>query len=106
MERMNRSRGGLVVAALAAVACQTYDFEPVKPLAIAQTTQSKTITAQRLRPNVMMLLDKSGSMNGPIVQTAGSSTTLHRRLRGNRYSLSTWLPHESATVQEHHGFCT
>jgi hypothetical protein len=61
-----------VVIALAAVAsagCQTYDFEPVVPLAVAQTTQARTIVAKQQKPNMMILLDKSGSMAAPIDST-------------------------------------
>ena len=50
-------------AAGIAAGCQTYDFEPVEPLAIAQTTQSKTVAGRQLKPNLMFLVDKSGSMN-------------------------------------------
>ena len=42
--------------------CQTYDFEPVQPLAVAQTTQTYTTIGRSLRPNMMLLVDKSGSM--------------------------------------------
>ncbi|MBI3185843.1 MAG: adventurous gliding motility lipoprotein CglB [Myxococcales bacterium] len=56
---------GAGVAALLAAGCQTYDFEPVEPLAIAQTTQSKTVIAKQLKPNLMLLVDTSGSMNFP-----------------------------------------
>ena len=60
-------RAGLSFAALAvAASCQTYDFEPVTPLAIAQTTMPYTITAQQLKPDLMILLDKSGSMAAPL----------------------------------------
>lgn len=45
--------------------CQTYDFEPVEPLAIKQTTQSKSVVAKNLKPNLMLLVDKSGSMDVP-----------------------------------------
>ncbi len=51
---------------LVGVACQTYDFEPVTPLTLAQTTQTKKIEAKRFKPNAMLLVDKSGSMSGPI----------------------------------------
>ncbi|MDX2011738.1 MAG: adventurous gliding motility lipoprotein CglB [Myxococcaceae bacterium] len=54
------------VLALAA-ACQTYDFEPVQPIAITQTTQSTKVVARRLKPNLMILVDKSGSMNNTIM---------------------------------------
>ncbi|HEX4622405.1 MAG TPA: VWA domain-containing protein, partial [Myxococcaceae bacterium] len=60
--------GGFAVGAVAgAVAgCQTYNFEPVSPLAIAQTTQDKTVIATQLKPNVMIVVDKSGSMTKPV----------------------------------------
>jgi hypothetical protein len=52
--------------AVIALGCQTYDFEPVTPLTLAQTTQVVARTAKRLKPNVMLLVDKSGSMLEPI----------------------------------------
>jgi hypothetical protein len=55
-----------VAVALIIAACQTYDFEPVTPLTLAQTTQTKTVTAKAYKPNVMLLVDKSGSMASPI----------------------------------------
>ncbi|AKQ67034.1 CglB [Myxococcus hansupus] len=48
------------------LACQTYDFEPVEPLAIAQTTVEEVINARRSKPNIMMLVDTSGSMTLPV----------------------------------------
>lgn len=59
----------LVLGALSgavATGCQSYDFEPVEPLAIAQTTVEETITALASKPNVMMLVDVSGSMTLPV----------------------------------------
>ena len=56
----------LVPALLFATACQTYDFEPVTPIAISQTTQTKNVVARNLKPNLMILVDKSGSMNAPL----------------------------------------
>lgn len=58
----------LTVLAFAALSfgCQTYDFEPVEPLALAQTTQKTSVAARNLKPNLMILLDKSGSMGFPI----------------------------------------
>ncbi|WP_338866878.1 adventurous gliding motility lipoprotein CglB [Myxococcus stipitatus] len=59
----------LVLGALSGVVatgCQSYDFEPVEPLAIAQTTVEETITALASKPNVMMLVDVSGSMTSPV----------------------------------------
>ncbi|MBL8952249.1 MAG: adventurous gliding motility lipoprotein CglB, partial [Myxococcaceae bacterium] len=60
-------RAGVVfTVCAAATGCQVYDFEPVTPLAIAQTTQKNNVTAKKEKPNLMILLDKSGSMNEPL----------------------------------------
>jgi hypothetical protein len=56
---------GIVGGALAS-ACQTYDFEPVEPLALAQTTVGGVIKAKSSKPNLMVLLDTSGSMKLPV----------------------------------------
>jgi hypothetical protein len=42
-------------------ACQVYDFEKVSPLALGQTTQGD-LYSQPLKPNLMLLVDRSGSM--------------------------------------------
>ncbi|WP_224361992.1 adventurous gliding motility lipoprotein CglB [Hyalangium versicolor] len=55
---------GIVGGALVS-ACQTYDFEPVEPLALAQTTVETVISARSSKPNLMVLLDTSGSMKLP-----------------------------------------
>jgi hypothetical protein len=56
-----------VASALAAltVGCQTYDFQPVEPLALIQEGQYRDLTVDRIRPNIMLVVDKSGSMNRP-----------------------------------------
>ena len=54
---------GVLVAA--AVGCQTYDFEPVEPLAISQQTKTQDLDAKGLKANLYLVVDKSGSMNGP-----------------------------------------
>lgn len=51
--------------------CQTYDFERVIPLAVAQTTDKTIVASKRLKPNVMMLVDNSGSMLLPTNPGAG-----------------------------------
>jgi hypothetical protein len=59
----------LVVGTLSGVltsACQTYDFEPVEPIAISQTTETRTVEARALKPNLMLLVDTSGSMTAPV----------------------------------------
>jgi hypothetical protein len=55
-----------LVGGVLATGCQTYDFEPVEPLAIAQTTEVRTIQARDPKPNLMLLVDKSGSMAVPL----------------------------------------
>jgi hypothetical protein len=55
---------GIIGGSLAS-GCQTYDFEPVEPLALAQTTVGDVISARSLKPNMMLLLDTSGSMTLP-----------------------------------------
>jgi hypothetical protein len=59
---------GLLGGVLAA-GCQTYDFEPVKPLALAQTTETRRIEARERKPNLMLLVDTSGSMTDPVDPT-------------------------------------
>ncbi|NBD11011.1 adventurous gliding motility lipoprotein CglB [Corallococcus silvisoli] len=56
---------GIIGGAMMA-GCQTYDFEPVDPLAIAQTTKETVITARKSKPDVMLLVDTSGSMTLPV----------------------------------------
>ncbi len=57
---------GLLSLVVVALGCQTYDFERVVPLAVAQTTDKTIVASKRLKPNVMMLVDNSGSMLAPI----------------------------------------
>lgn len=66
---------GVLALALAA-GCQSYDFQPVQPLAIAQKTQSKTLTARQLDPDLMLLVDTSGSMTLPTDPTDPDCHTL------------------------------
>jgi hypothetical protein len=49
-----------------AAGCQTYDFEPVEPLAVSQTTVETRVEARALKPNLMLLVDTSGSMTEPL----------------------------------------
>ncbi|MBJ6764354.1 adventurous gliding motility lipoprotein CglB [Myxococcaceae bacterium JPH2] len=58
--------GIVVMGSTLFAGCQTYDFEPVDPLAIAQTTVEDVIKAKRSKPNVMLLVDTSGSMTDPV----------------------------------------
>ena len=54
---------------LAVGGCQTYDFEPVEPLALAQTTERKVVLSRKKKPNIMLLVDKSGSMKSQVTST-------------------------------------
>jgi hypothetical protein len=54
------------VAALAATACQSYDLEPVNPLAIRTVHVTSIITAQKAKPDLMLMVDRSLSMDLPI----------------------------------------
>ncbi|QSQ20461.1 adventurous gliding motility lipoprotein CglB [Pyxidicoccus parkwayensis] len=56
---------GACVSALAG-ACQVYDFERVEPLAISQTTVEEDVNVRNSKPNVMLLVDTSGSMTEPV----------------------------------------
>lgn len=51
---------GAVLGAL--VGCQTYDFQPLSPMTVAQTTTEVTIDPKHLKPNLWLLVDRSGSM--------------------------------------------
>ena len=61
----------LFTVLLLAGSCQTYDFERVVPLAVAQTTDKTIVASKRLKPNVMLLVDNSGSMLLPTNPSAG-----------------------------------
>lgn len=63
-----------LMAAVVLVSCQTYDFERVVPLFVAQTTDDNIVASKRLKPNVMLLVDKSGSMKEAIDDTAPGCT--------------------------------
>jgi hypothetical protein len=48
------------------MACQVYDFEPVSPLSLGQTSQVTTLQVTPYKPNLLLLVDKSGSMDLPL----------------------------------------
>jgi len=72
----------LVTAFLVLAACQSYNFEPVNPAAATQHVQVKHLTAVPLPPNIMLLLDKSGSMKERIVCSSPPCPTRIEELRG------------------------
>jgi hypothetical protein len=61
-----RAKLMILSAVVLATGCQTYDFEPVEPLAVSQTTVETRIEARNLKPNMMLLVDTSGSMSDPV----------------------------------------
>jgi len=63
------------IAIFLALGCQTYDFQPVAPVSLGQTTTSVTITAKQLKPNLMLVLDRSGSMRLPFDPTQAACGT-------------------------------
>jgi hypothetical protein len=76
----------LVVGTLSGVlatACQTYDFEPVQPLAISQATETRSIQARARKPNLMLLVDTSGSMNDPVNPTLAACKSGTQTCGGN-----------------------
>jgi hypothetical protein len=81
-----------LLGGLFASGCQTYDFEPVAPLAIAQTTEVRTIEARERKPNLMLLVDTSRSMIDPM----DSSNPGCRNNRGEVCGVSTF-PCNTAT---------
>ncbi len=48
------------------MACQVYDFEPVTPLSLGQTSQVTKLQVTPFKPNLLLLVDKSGSMDLPL----------------------------------------
>lgn len=69
-----------VLAALAVpvatlMACQVYDFEPVTPLSLGQTSQVTTLQVTPFKPNLLLLVDKSGSMDLPLDTTVLACNT-------------------------------
>lgn len=57
-------RHALVISTLVLVSCQTYDFQRVDPLFYRRITNPAKVKG--VRPDVLVLLDRSGSMGFPI----------------------------------------
>jgi hypothetical protein len=76
--------------------CQTYDFEPVKPIALAQTVKEEDITARPAKPNLFLVLDKSGSMRDPVDPTC-TGTCIHK-IDALQQSMDTFLTQSGSTV--------
>ncbi|HVE83649.1 MAG TPA: adventurous gliding motility lipoprotein CglB [Myxococcales bacterium] len=68
---MRSTEGVVALCAVAftftfAVGCQTYDMEPQDPYAIRSVQVHNPVTALKAKPDLMLMVDKSGSMNLPI----------------------------------------
>jgi von Willebrand factor type A domain len=63
----------LFASGLLALGCQVYDFEPVTPGAVAQQAKSVPLAFNQPKPNLMLLVDKSGSMADPVAPPGGPS---------------------------------
>ena len=50
----------------ASLGCQRYDLEPVEPLAVRSVTVHEVITSRSARADLMLMVDRSGSMNLPV----------------------------------------
>ncbi|HEX5753640.1 MAG TPA: adventurous gliding motility lipoprotein CglB [Archangium sp.] len=74
------------VGGVLATGCQTYDFEPVEPLAISQTTETRDIRARNAKPNLMMLVDTSGSMTLPVNENLRDSSGVYVCRKGGTSS--------------------
>jgi len=66
-----------LLGAVASTGCQVYDFEPVIPGTVAQQETSVPLAFDQPKPNLMLLVDKSGSMSDLVVPgDPGSGTKI------------------------------
>ncbi len=65
----------LTLSILAGVSCQTYDFAYIAPSSISQSRQETVIEAKKLKPNVMLVVDNSGSMKWRVDGTNATNGT-------------------------------
>jgi hypothetical protein len=56
-------------------ACQSYDFAYIPPSSLSQTTKNETVPVTKKKPNVMLLVDKSGSMKDGLDGAVGGMPT-------------------------------
>ena len=66
-----------LLGGVAVTGCQVYDFEPVIPGTVAQQETSVPLAFNQPKPNLMLLVDKSGSMSDLVVPgDPGSGTKI------------------------------
>lgn len=81
----------MLVVGISMTSCQTYDFEPVEPLAIAQTTEKTAVYSRKAKPNIMLVVDKSGSM----LEATSNGT----RLSEMKQAMATFLTQYGTTAR-------
>lgn len=64
-----------------ALACQGYQFEEVTPRFIGAKTESHTVPSEKLAPNLMLVVDRSGSMK-QAADGSGQCCTLNGSMNG------------------------
>ncbi len=71
-----------LLAGIFAAGCQVYDFEPVTPGAVAQEERSVPLAFNQPKPNLMLLVDKSGSMSDPVTPQGPSKIVVLQQVMG------------------------
>lgn len=80
-------RHPLLLAAITLIGCQSYQFEPVVPVTIVVTDEVFDL-APVLKPNVMLAVDRSGSMGGQI--DAACTTNCATRMSDLKQAVATF----------------
>jgi hypothetical protein len=91
---MNTSRAFTVIWGVVFMTCQTYDFAYIAPSSVSQTTSVKDLEVNKKKPNLMFLVDKSGSMGFPI-----SATVPDKRIDALRLTMDGLLKARGTTVR-------
>ncbi len=73
-------------------ACQTYDFERVVPLTVAVDNEARDLSRRALKPNVMLLVDNSGSMHDPADESVPACTDGRGLCGSTNYPCPTTCP--------------
>src|ERR1700694_4497092 len=64
-----------------ALGCQDYEFNPLRPVTFRQASQFKKVVAQPLKPNLMLMVDRSYSMGINNIQTASGPRSRWQELQ-------------------------
>jgi hypothetical protein len=71
-------RGLVALSFFAATGCQEYEFNPINPVTFRQTVSSEKIVARQYKPNLMLVIDRSQSMDFPMPNGESRWTQLKR----------------------------